>query len=311
MWRRSSTHTTRQGWSAAWEGGYARGGGALLAAVAGRGARPAPPLPSQPLPATTQPETRGLDWEGMCNTLSKAPRGSAVLLHACAHNPTGTVGGMAGRARPARGACMLAAFSPTGLTRPPLRRCAAGVDPSVAQWRELSQLFKERTLFPFFDSAYQVWRAGEGLRWRLRRTCAAPATLPSAAAPPPAPPCLMPPPPRLQGFASGDCDRDAAAVRIFVDDGHKVSLSQVGGREAVGQRGQRRGRGERGLGVRARDLASRSPRCYPLVLFTPQSFAKNMGMYGQRVGCWSIVCEDAAEAKAVESQMKVGVRWGW
>ena len=25
-----------------------------------------------------------------------------------------------------------------------------------------------------------------------------------------------------QGFASGDCERDAAAMRIFVQDGHKV-----------------------------------------------------------------------------------------
>lgn len=31
-----------------------------------------------------------------------------------------------------------------------------------------------------------------------------------------------------------------------------------------------------------------------------------MGLYGQRVGCWSIVCDDEKEAKAVESQMKVG-----
>jgi aspartate aminotransferase len=27
-----------------------------------------------------------------------------------------------------------------------------------------------------------------------------------------------------QGFASGDCERDAAAIRIFVDDGHKARL---------------------------------------------------------------------------------------
>ena len=49
-------------------------------------------------------------------------------------------------------------------------------------------------------------------------------------------------------------------------------------------------------------------RCPPPLQPRPQSFAKNMGLYGQRVGCWSIVCEDEKEAKAVESQMKVG-RW--
>lgn len=29
-----------------------------------------------------------------------------------------------------------------------------------------------------------------------------------------------------QGFASGDCDRDAQAVRVFLADGHKMALSQ-------------------------------------------------------------------------------------
>ena len=28
-----------------------------------------------------------------------------------------------------------------------------------------------------------------------------------------------------QGFASGDCERDAAAIRIFVEDGHKAGES--------------------------------------------------------------------------------------
>ena len=31
----------------------------------------------------------------------------------------------------------------------------------------------------------------------------------------------------LQGFASGDMDRDAAALRLFVDEGHTVLLAQV------------------------------------------------------------------------------------
>ncbi len=44
-----------------------------------------------------------------------------------------------------------------------------------------------------------------------------------------------------QGFASGDTNRDAQAIRIFLDDGHQVACAQ--------------------------------------------SFAKNMGLYGQRVGC--------------------------
>ena len=36
-----------------------------------------------------------------------------------------------------------------------------------------------------------------------------------------------------------------------------------------------------------------------------QSYAKNMGLYGQRIGCFSIITESPEEAKAVESQMKV------
>ena len=65
----------------------------------------------------------------------------------------------------------------------------------------------------------------------------------------------------LQGFASGDCERDAQAINIFMEDGHALGCSQ--------------------------------------------SYAKNMGLYGQRIGCFSIVTEDPKEAVKVESQMKV------
>ena len=34
-------------------------------------------------------ETRGFDLEGMISQLNEAPSGSVVVLHACAHNPTG------------------------------------------------------------------------------------------------------------------------------------------------------------------------------------------------------------------------------
>lgn len=29
-----------------------------------------------------------------------------------------------------------------------------------------------------------------------------------------------------QGFASGDCDKDAQPVRMFIEDGHRIALSQ-------------------------------------------------------------------------------------
>lgn len=35
------------------------------------------------------PKTKGLDLEGMLTSLGNAKAGSVVLLHACAHNPTG------------------------------------------------------------------------------------------------------------------------------------------------------------------------------------------------------------------------------
>ena len=67
-----------------------------------------------------------------------------------------------------------------------------------------------------------------------------------------------------QGFASGDCDKDAGADRQFVADGHQVGLAQ--------------------------------------------SYAKNMGLYGQRVGAFSLLCASDAEAANVESQMKAIAR---
>ncbi|GBF87409.1 aspartate, mitochondrial [Raphidocelis subcapitata] len=39
-----------------------------------------------------------------------------------------------------------------------------------------------------------------------------------------------------------------------------------------------------------------------------QSYAKNMGMYGQRIGAFSIVCDSKDEAARVESQMKLVAR---
>ncbi len=125
-----------------------------------------------------------LDFDGMIKDIQDIPAGSCVLLHACAHNPT-------------------------------------GMDPTLEQWKQLSELFKKKQLFPFFDAAYQ-------------------------------------------GFASGDAILDAASLRMFVDDGH--------------------------------------------LLGTIQSFSKNFGLYGHRVGTLSVVGSNAEEAARVVSQMKVVIR---
>jgi len=107
-----------------------------------------------------------------------------IVVHACAHNPT-------------------------------------GVDPSPAQWKELSALFKDKNFLPFFDMAYQ-------------------------------------------GFASGDITRDAKGLRTFIEDGHTP-------------------------------------------IFT-QSYAKNMGLYAERIGALSVVADNAQQAKAIESQLKILIR---
>lgn len=130
------------------------------------------------------PKTCGLDYHGCLDDISKIPERSIILLHACAHNPT-------------------------------------GVDPKPEQWAELSALIKQKNLFPFFDMAYQ-------------------------------------------GFASGDVDYDAFAVRQFVKDGHQIALAQ--------------------------------------------SFAKNMGLYGERAGAFSLVTSSKDEADRTMSQIKILIR---
>uniref|UniRef100_A0A170YUJ9 Aspartate aminotransferase n=1 Tax=Triatoma infestans TaxID=30076 RepID=A0A170YUJ9_TRIIF len=130
------------------------------------------------------PKTVGFDFKGAIEDLSKIPDQSVVLLHACAHNPT-------------------------------------GIDPKKEEWKELSAIIKQKNHFPFFDMAYQ-------------------------------------------GFASGDVTNDAFAVRHFISEGHQIALAQ--------------------------------------------SFAKNMGLYGERIGALTVVTNSAEEAARVLSQIKILIR---
>lgn len=68
-------------------------------------------------------DTIGLDFEGLIADIKAAPENSIILLHACAHNPT-------------------------------------GVDPTEAQWREISDVMKSKGHFAFFDMAYQGFASG-------------------------------------------------------------------------------------------------------------------------------------------------------
>lgn len=80
-----------------------------------------------------QPSTRGLDINGMLQALETAPEHSIVLLHACAHNPT-------------------------------------GVDPTREQWKQIAEVMKRKSHFPFFDTAYQGFASGDLAKdgWAIR-----------------------------------------------------------------------------------------------------------------------------------------------
>jgi len=126
------------------------------------------------------PKGRCLDLKGMLNDLKeKSSPGDVVLLHGCAHNPT-------------------------------------GVDPTKDQWNVIADTMTQLKLVPFFDCAYQ-------------------------------------------GFATGDLDADAYAVRLFESRGFEFLLAQ--------------------------------------------SFAKNLGLYGERAGCASVICKSPQAAKACMSQL--------
>ena len=69
-------------------------------------------------------KTKGLDLNGMLEDLDKAPNEQIVLLHVCAHNPT-------------------------------------GVDPTNEQWGKILEVVKRKNHFVMFDSAYQGFASGD------------------------------------------------------------------------------------------------------------------------------------------------------
>lgn len=56
--------------------------------------------------------------------LKNSQEGTVVLLHACAHNPT-------------------------------------GVDPTFEEWQKIAEVMKQKKLVPYFDSAYQGFASGD------------------------------------------------------------------------------------------------------------------------------------------------------
>jgi len=78
-------------------------------------------------------QKRGLNIEGMLADIRAAPARSIILLHGCAHNPT-------------------------------------GVDPTREQWKQIADVVREKNHLAFFDVAYQGFATGdlEADAWSLR-----------------------------------------------------------------------------------------------------------------------------------------------
>ncbi|XP_078439335.1 aspartate aminotransferase 5 [Wolffia australiana] len=69
-------------------------------------------------------KTVGLDFDGMIEDIKAAPTGSFIVLHGCAHNPT-------------------------------------GIDPTPEQWHAIADVIQEKDHIPFFDVAYQGFASGD------------------------------------------------------------------------------------------------------------------------------------------------------
>lgn len=128
-------------------------------------------------------ESSGIDFDGFCSALRSLPALSAVVLQCSGHNPT-------------------------------------GFDPSLEQWKELSEIFKQQKLIPLFDVAYH-------------------------------------------GFAES-LSKDIQPVQYFAQQGHDL-----------------------------------------IVTYT---FSKNLGLYGERVGCLAIVSQQQGLIPNIASQIKYLVR---
>ena len=128
-------------------------------------------------------EHREFTKSRMVEAIKSIPSGSPILLHACCHNPT-------------------------------------GLDPTPADWKEISAAIKTQGLLPVFDFAYQ-------------------------------------------GFGQGITE-DAMAVRHFLAEGHQMLVAN--------------------------------------------SYSKNFGLYGERIGGFYVVTSNAETAERVKSQVMQIIR---
>ncbi|KAF5837449.1 pyridoxal phosphate-dependent transferase [Dunaliella salina] len=104
-----------------------------------------------------------------------------------------------------------------------------------------------------------------------------------------------------QGFPRSDCERDAKAIQTFMlmsNDSPFAIPTYRSACSALSPKGFASGDCERDAKAIRIFLDDGHQ------LGCSQSYAKNMGLYGQRVGAFSIVTGSKKEAAAVESQMK-------
>lgn len=105
-----------------------------------------------------------------------------------------------------------------------------------------------------------------------------------------------------QGFATGDLDQDASALRLFVNEGHQIAYCQSFSKN-MGLYG------ELCVNLRLHDLFLPFISPYlPPSLFSPPPPPSIPPFPGERVGAATIVCTSEEEKKAVESQVKIIIR---
>jgi aspartate aminotransferase len=155
----------------------------------------AAPNVTQKLYPYYDPSTRALNFDGMLSELeNSAEENDVVILHACAHNPT-------------------------------------GIDPMQDQWKKIADVVARKKLVVVFDCAYQ-------------------------------------------GFASGDADADAWAIRYFYTTLFAESSSPTG----------------------------------PAGMFVCQSLSKNFGLYGERIGALHLVTPPSLPTQGAKAHLVQLVR---
>ncbi|KAK6625553.1 hypothetical protein RUM43_005852 [Polyplax serrata] len=215
------------------------------------------------------PETKSIDFKGMCEDIKNAPENSVIILHACAHNPTGCdptreqwmelaeimklsyVSSVLKMSDSSGSVSHCLAF-PQPETRPETNIFVVHVDETSREETEGHGESKNLEVVQVHNAGPLKKRLGSLKIPRKHQNTWIEKKLftffDSA----------------YQGFASGDLDEDAWAVRYFAEKGFEMLASQ--------------------------------------------SFAKNFGLYNERVGNLTFVVSDKSAVAPTKSQVTLIVR---